>query len=103
MLWFYLPSVPLFELWPPLFFPALDGLLVPLIRSALWLLQGVPERFEQTAHMSRMVADPELFANHYSYPLAGPYLSSKAVSFGSPFPCSRPGPRLFAAGTILVV
>src|SRR5215204_4714850 len=40
---------------------------------------------EQTTHMSRVVADPKLFADHYSHPLTGPHISSKAVSLGSPF------------------
>ena len=45
-----------FERRPSLFLPALDGLLVALVGPALWLLQAVPQRFEQTAHVSRMVA-----------------------------------------------
>src|SRR5215217_8238883 len=84
----------------------LDGLLIPLISPALGLLQALLQRFEQTTHMSRVVADPELPSDHYSHPLALPYLSPKAVDLGSPFqklghlgtlllaqarPCSRSG------------
>jgi hypothetical protein len=66
-------------------FPALDGLLVPLIRPALWLLQALPQGFEQTTHVSRMVADPKLPSDHYSHSLTRPRFSPKAVSFSSPF------------------
>src|SRR5215208_6382970 len=98
-----------FEGWPSLFFPVPDGLLVPLIRPALWLLQTLPQGFEQTTHVSRMIAHSKLPSDHYSHPLAGPYLSSKAVSLSSPFqklghlgalllaqtrPCSRGGSAL---------
>ena len=65
-------------------FPVPDGLLVPLIRPALGLLQTLPQSFEQTTHVSRMVAHSKLPSDHYSHPLAGPHLSSKAVSLGSP-------------------
>src|SRR5215218_6551483 len=74
----------LFEGRPSLFFPVLDGLLVPLIRPALWLLQALPQGFEKTTHVSRMVADPELPSDHYSHSLARPRFSPKAVSLGSP-------------------
>jgi hypothetical protein len=74
-----LPLVPFFEGRPLPFFPAFDGLLVALLRKALWLLQSVPQRIEQTTDVSWMVADPELPSDHYSYPLTCPYLSSKAV------------------------
>src|SRR5215204_5879228 len=73
-----------FEGWPSLFFPVPDGLLVPLIRPALGLLQTLPQSFEQTTHVSRMVADPELPSDHYSHSLARPRFSPKAVSLGSP-------------------
>jgi hypothetical protein len=33
--------------------------------------------------MSWMVADPKLFADHYSYSLARPYIPSKTVCLGS--------------------
>jgi len=46
-------------------FPVLDGFLVPLIRSALWFLQALPQGFEQTTHMSRMIADSKLPSDHY--------------------------------------
>jgi hypothetical protein len=67
-------------------FPVLDGLLVALLSPAPRLLQAVPQSFEQTTYMSRMIADSELPSDHYyCHPLAGPYLSSKAVSLSSPF------------------
>jgi hypothetical protein len=86
-----------------------DGLFVALVRPALGLLEAVPQGFEQTAHVSRMIADPELFADHFGHPLTRPYLSSKAVSLSSPLqklghlgalllaqarPCSRGGSAL---------
>jgi hypothetical protein len=61
----------------------LDGLLVPLIRSALRFLQTVSQGFEQTTHMSRMIADPKLPSDHYSHPLTRPRFSPKAMSLGS--------------------
>jgi hypothetical protein len=75
--------VPFFELWPALLFPMLDGLLVPLIRSALRFLQAVSQGFEQTTHMSRMIADSKLPSDHYGHSLARPRFSPKAVSLGS--------------------
>jgi hypothetical protein len=60
------------------------GLLIPLLGPALRFLQALPQSLEQTAHMSRVVADPELSSDHYGHPLARPYLSPKAVSLGSP-------------------
>jgi hypothetical protein len=39
--------------------------------------------------MSRMVADPELFADRYSHPLARPYIPSKTMRLGSL--CQKPG------------
>ena len=61
----------------------LDGFLVPLIRSALRFLQAVPQGFEQTTHMSRMIADSKLPSDHYSHPLTRPRFSPKAVNLGS--------------------
>jgi hypothetical protein len=99
-------SCHLFERRPFLLFPVVDGLLIALLSPALRFLQALPQSLEQTTHMSRVVADPKLFADHYGYPLTRPYLSSKAVSLGSPFqklgylgalllaqagPCSRSG------------
>jgi len=55
-----------------LLFPMLDGLLVPLIRSALRFLQAVSQSFEQTTHMSRMIADSKLPSEHYGHSLARP-------------------------------
>ena len=75
--------MPFFELWPALLFPMLDGLLVPLIRSALRFLQAVSQGFEQTTHMSRMIADSKLPSDHYGHSLARPRFSPKAVSLGS--------------------
>jgi hypothetical protein len=64
-------------------FPVVDGLLIPLLSPALWLLQALPKSLEQTTYMSRVVADPKLFADHYSHPLTGPHISPKAVSLSS--------------------
>jgi hypothetical protein len=74
-----------FERWPPLFFPALDGLLLALVRPALWLLQTLPQGFEQTTYMGRMVANPKLSSDRYSHSLACPHFSPKAMSLGSLF------------------
>jgi hypothetical protein len=75
-----LPSArALFQRRPLLLFPVLDGLLIPLLSSALGFLQALPKCLEQTTHMSRVVAYPELSADHYSHPLTCPYLSPKAV------------------------
>src|SRR5215213_5668797 len=74
----------LFQRRPLLFLPVVDGLLIPLLGPALWLLQAVSQGFEQTTHVSRMVAHPELFADHRSHPLARPYLSPKTMRLGSP-------------------
>src|SRR3712207_537779 len=75
---------PLFEGRPPLFFPAFYGLLIALLGLALrLLLETLFQRFEQTTHVSRVVADPELFADDRSHPLAGPYLSLEAMRLGS--------------------
>src|SRR5215207_255744 len=73
-----------FEGRPPLLFPALDGLLVPLVSPALRFLQALPQSLEQSTHVSRMVAYPKLSSDHYSHSLARPYIPSKAVSLGSP-------------------
>jgi|SRR5919107_3235101 hypothetical protein len=78
-------SCALFEGRPPLLFPALDGLLVALVGPALRFLQALPQSFEQTTDVSRMVADSKLPSDHPSHPLARPHVSSKAVSLGSPF------------------
>src|SRR5215203_6958394 len=72
-----------FERRPLLLFPVFYGLLVPLLSPALWLLQTLSQHFEQTTHMRRMVDNPELFADHYSYPLTCPYLSPKTMRLGS--------------------
>ena len=75
----------------------LDGLLVPLIRSALRFLQAVPQGFEQTTHMSRMIADSKLPADHYGHSLTRPRFSPKALSLGSL--CQKlgyPGALIFA-------
>jgi hypothetical protein len=75
----------------------LDGLLVPLIRSALRFLQAVPQGFEQTTHMSRMIADSKLPSDHYGNSLTRPGFSPKAVSLGSL--CQKlgyPGALIFA-------
>src|SRR5215207_1399132 len=77
-------SAPFLEGRPPLLFPVLDGLLIPLFRPALGLLQALPQGFEQTTHMSWMVADPKLPSDHYSHSLARPRFSPKAVSLSSP-------------------
>ena len=69
---------------PPVFFPVLDGLLVALVRPALWFLQTLSQDFEQTTHMRRMVAHPKLSSDHFGYPRARPYLSPKTVRLGSP-------------------
>jgi hypothetical protein len=55
-----------------------------VIRPALRFLQGKSQCSEETAHVSRMVADPELFSDHLSNPLARPYIPSKPVRLGSP-------------------
>ena len=89
--------MPFFELWPALLFPMLDGLLVPLIRSALRFLQAVSQGFEQTTHMSRMIADSKLPSDHYGHSLTRPRFSPKAVSLGSL--CQKlgyPGALIFA-------
>jgi hypothetical protein len=89
--------VPFFEVWPPLLFPVLDGFLVPLIRSALRFLLALPQGFEQTTHVSRMVADPKLPSDHYGHSLTRPSFSPKAVSLGSL--CQKlgyPGALIFA-------
>src|SRR5215204_2702645 len=70
----------LFKRRPPLPFPMFDGHFVPLVRPALGLLEAVAQGFEQTAHVRRMIAHPELFADHFVHPLTHPYLSPKAVS-----------------------
>jgi len=57
----------------------LDGLLVPLVRSALGFLQALAQSFEQTAHVSRMVTDPELLADNLGNPPARPQLPPEAV------------------------
>jgi hypothetical protein len=44
---------------------------------------SLSQRFEQTTHMSGVVTDPKLFADHYSHPLARPYLSPKTMGLGS--------------------
>jgi hypothetical protein len=78
-------------------FPVLDGFLVPLIRSALWFLQALPQGFEQTTHMSRMIADSKLPSDHYGHSLTRPRFSPKAVSLGSL--CQKlgyPGALIFA-------
>ena len=75
----------------------LDGFLVPLIRSALRFLQAVPQGFEQSTHMSRMIAHPELPPDHNGHSLARPRFSPKAVSLGSL--CQKlgyPGALIFA-------
>src|SRR5918993_414163 len=72
-----------FERRPLLLFPVVDGLLIPLVSPALRFLQALPQGLQQTTHMSRVVADPKLFADHYSHPLTGPYFSPKAVSLSS--------------------
>lgn len=69
---------------PPLLFPVFDGLLVALVRPALWFLQALPQGFEQTTHMCRMVADPKLSSDHFGYPRTRPYLSPETVCLGSP-------------------
>src|SRR5215208_6688353 len=61
----------------------LDGFLVPLIRSALRFLQAVSQGFEQTTHMSRMIADSKLPSDHHGHSLTRPRFSPKAVSLGS--------------------
>src|SRR5215208_4293152 len=78
------PSAPFFEGRPPLFFPALDGLLVSLVGPTHRLVQAQPQLPNQAADVRRVVEDPELPADHYSYPRARPYLSPKAVSLSSP-------------------
>jgi hypothetical protein len=75
----------------------LDGFLVPLIRSALRFLQAVPQGFEQTTHMPRMIADSKLPSDHYGHSLTRPRFSPKAVSLGSL--CQKlgyPGALIFA-------
>jgi hypothetical protein len=75
----------------------LDGFLVPLIRSALRFLQAVPQGFEQTTHMRRMIADSKLPSDHYGHSLTRPRFSPKAVSLGSL--CQKlgyPGALIFA-------
>jgi hypothetical protein len=60
-------------------------------------LQAVVQGFEQTTHMSRMIADSKLFADHYSPPLTRPRFSPKAVSLGSLCQKLRyPGTLIFA-------
>jgi hypothetical protein len=75
----------------------LDGFLLPLIRSALRFLQAVSQGFEQTTHMSRMIADSKLPSDHYGHSLARPRFCPKAVSLGSL--CQKlgyPGALIFA-------
>src|SRR4029453_18139481 len=76
-----------------------------------------PKSLQQTTHMSRMVADPKLFADHFGHPLTGPHISPKAVSLGSLLqklghlgalllaeagPCSRGGAGLLSLYSPLV-
>jgi hypothetical protein len=73
----------LFQGRPSLFFAVFDSFLVPLIRPTLRFLQALPQGFEQTTHMSRMIADPKFSSDHLCYPLARPYLPPETVSLGS--------------------
>ena len=78
-------------------FPVVYGLLIPLLSPALGFLQALPKSLQQTTHMRGVVADPELFADHYGYPLTCPYISPKAVSLSSPLQkLGHPGTLLLA-------
>jgi hypothetical protein len=75
----------------------LDGLLVALIGPALGLLQAVAQGFEQTTHMSRMIADSKLPPDNYGHSLTRPRFSPKAMSLGSPLQkLGYPGALIFA-------
>src|SRR4051794_23980404 len=94
-----LPSAPFFQRRPSLFFAAFYGLFVPLVRPWGGFLQGEPELFEQTTHVSRMVADSKLFSDHLSYPLTCPHLSSKTMRWCSLSQKSRQFGAIFLAQT----
>jgi hypothetical protein len=60
--------------WPLLALPPGDGGLVPLDGAALRLLTAPPERRQHLPDMRRVIAHPELLANHFSHPRQRPEL-----------------------------
>src|SRR4029453_18039684 len=59
---------------PSLELPPGDGGLVPLDGAALRLLTAPAERRQHLPHMRRVIAHPELLANHFGHPRQRPEL-----------------------------